>query len=180
MNNTRKFLIALALSAVASVANAAPITGSIGFGGAYTHNGTNLSDATSITITDATVAGIVTGSFADEGIADGTPASYADFTFAPAGAVANIWTVGSFSFSLNDMTIDFQSANLLGLSGTGMFSSTTLGLDDAFGQWTFTANENGSNLTWSSSAAPEPAVTLLLATGLIGFGFARKMRKTAK
>ncbi|MDT8281573.1 MAG: PEP-CTERM sorting domain-containing protein [Gammaproteobacteria bacterium] len=178
MNNTRKFLIALALSAVAGIANAVPITGSIGFNGAYTHDGSSLLDATTITITTAEVAGIVTGSFAAEGIVAGDATTYSNFIFDPISTpINNIWTVGSFSFTLNDMSVDFQSATLLALSGTGMFSSTDAGLDDSFGQWTFTANQNGANLTWSSSAAPEPAMVLLLATGLIGFGFARKMRK---
>jgi len=179
MKNTRKFLIALALTAFAGVASAVPITGSIGFDGAYTHDGSILSDATKIMITDAEVAGVVTGSFAAEGISDGDAATYSDFTFDPAGAVAAIWKVGSFTFDLNAMTVDFQSSSLLALSGTGLISSTDAGLDSSFGKWTFTANETGSNLTWSSSSAPEPAMVLLLATGLIGFGFARKMRKSA-
>lgn len=180
MNNTRKFIIALALSAIASVASAVPITGSIGFNGAYTHDGTNLSDATQIFITDSHVSGVVTGSFAAAGITDGDIAAYSDFVFNPISTpISSIWSIVGFSFDLNTMVVDFQSSSLLALSGTGQITSTDPGLDATGGDWTFTANETGSNLTWSSSAAPEPAIVLLLATGLIGFGFARRARKSA-
>lgn len=179
MNNTRKFIIALALSAFAGVASAVPITGSIGFNGAYTHDGSDLSDATTISITSAHVSGVVTGSFLAAGISDGDPVTYKDFVIG-ATPVADIWTIGIFTFDLTSMSVDLQTANLLALSGQGTFSTTDSSLDDAHGDWTFTANETGANLTWSSSSAvPEPAVTLLLATGLIGFGFARRARKAA-
>ena len=95
------------------------------------------------------------------------------------GAVPSIWSVGSFTFDLNTMVVELQNSSLLALSGTGLISSSNPGLDAANGKWTFTANATGSNLTWSSSSAPEPAMVLLLAAGLIGFGFARKTRKSA-
>lgn len=175
-----KLLLAIGLIALTGSVSAVPITGSIGFTGDYTHDGSDLSDATTIFITSAAVAGVVDGSFADEGIVAGDLASYSDFTFDPAGAQANIWSVGSFSFDLNIMNVDFQSSNLLALSGTGMIKSTDANLDDTFGEWTFTANSAGSNFTFSSStAAPEPGIALLLGAGLIGFGVSRKLRKTA-
>lgn len=179
MNNTRKFIMALALSAFAGAASAVPITGSIGFDGAYERDGTSLLDATTITISDAMVSGVTTGSFLDAGITAGDAATYSDFTIGSA-PIANIWTVGIFTFDLNSMSVDFRNASTLVLSGKGEFSTTDSSLDSAFGDWTFTANNTGANLTWSSSAAvPEPAVTLLLATGLIGLGFARRARKAA-
>ena len=167
MNKFNKLLAALALTAFAGVASAAAITGSIGFTGAYTHDGTDLNDATTITITSAEVQGVTSGSFLDAGIVDGTAATYSDFVFDPVSTpIANIWSVGVFTFELTSMSVDFQSGALLALSGKGTFSTTDNSLDDAFGDWTFTANETGSNLTWSSSAAvPEPAIILLLATG---------------
>lgn len=176
MNKLTKLLAATALTAFAGIASAVPITGSIGFNGAYLLvGGTTLATATGIDITSAHTSGVVTGDFA--GIADGTVTNYADFTFDPAGPVASIWSVAGFTFDLNEMNVDFQNASLLALSGSGLISSTDAGLDSTNGKWTFTANATGQNLTWSSSAAPEPAMVLLLATGLIGFGVARKMRK---
>ena len=182
MNKFNKLLAALALTAFAGVASAAAITGSIGFTGAYTHDGTSdLSDANQIFISTAAVEGITTGSFLDAGIVAGDAATYSNFVFDPVSTpIANIWTIDIFTFTLTSMSVDFQNAATLVLSGKGMFETTDNSLDDAFGDWTFTANDTGLNLTWSSSAAvPEPAITLLLATGLIGFGFARRARKAA-
>jgi len=180
MNTLKKTLLAASIFAIAGVANAMPITGSIGFGGGYTHDGTNLSDATSITITDAIVQGAVTGSFAAEGIAAGDTAAYSNFVFNPISTpIASIWSVGSFSFDLTSMNVDFQSTTTLVLTGSGIINSTNPNLDTAYGDWSFTANQANQNFTWSSSSAPEPAVALLLGAGLIGFGFARKARKAA-
>jgi hypothetical protein len=182
MKKLTKILTAVSFLALAGNAAAVQITGSIGFNGAYTHDGSSLSDATTITIIDSHVSGVVTGSFAADGIVDGQASLYSNFTFDPVGPVAGIWSVTgnttTFTFDLNDMAVDFQSASLLALSGTGMITSDNAALDDAFGKWTFTANQTGSNFTWSSSSAPEPGVALLLGAGLIGFSVARKLRKS--
>ena len=183
MKNLTKILTTISLLAFAGSAAAVQITGSIGFNGAYTHDGTDLSDATTITIVDSHVSGVTTGSFAADGIVDGDASLYSNFTFDPVGPVAGIWSVTgnttTFTFDLNIMNVDFQSANLLALSGTGLISSDNVNLDDAFGNWTFTANQTGQNFTWSSSSAPEPGIALLLGAGLIGFSVARKLRKSA-
>ncbi len=183
MKKLTQILAAVSFLALAGNASAVQITGSIGFDGAYTHDGSNLADATTITITDSQVAGVVTGSFAADGIMDGDAAIYSNFTFDPAGPVAGIWSVTGnttvFTFDLNNMVVDFQSASLLALSGTGLITSDNAALTDAFGKWTFTANETGQNFTWSSSSAPEPGIALLLGAGLIGFSVSRKLRKSA-
>lgn len=180
MNKFTKLITAVTLTAFAGIASAVPITGSIGFTGAYTIDGTNFFDSTTITRTTNTVNGIVTGSYASEGISAGDVLTgpFADIIYNPTTTpIANLWSVGSFTFNLNNMNVDFNNGTTLVLSGGGIVSSSDAGFDDSFGTWNFTANKQGSNLTWSSSAAPEPAMVLLLATGLIGFGFARKMRK---
>ena len=179
MNKFTKLLAATALTAFAGIASAVPITGSIGFAGAYTLDGTNFLDSSTITRTDFEVHGDTSGSFLDEGIVSGTLATGADFTYNPVTVpVPDIWSVGSFMMDLSNMSVDFISATTLVVSGNGIVSSTDPLLDDTNGKWNFTANNLGTNLTWSSSAnVPEPAIVLLLATGLIGFGFARKMRK---
>jgi len=175
-----KTLLAASIFAVAGVANAVPITGSIGFNGAYSTDTGSLATATQIIIGNAAINGDVTGSFASEGITSSSTVTYQNFTFDPVTAINNIWSVGSFSFDLTNMNVDYRSAIGVLLSGSGMINSTSVGLDSAPGRWSFSANQGGGNFTWSSSSAvPEPAVILLLGAGLIGFGVARKIRKDA-
>jgi len=180
MNKFQKYLIAFALTAFAGVASAVPIKGDIGFTGAFTldSGGNDFTAATTVQITSAKVAGSVTGDFALAGIVDGMAAAYSNFTYNPTTTpVANIWSVGGFTFDLKTMNVVTNVKSSLSLDGYGIIKSA--GFTDTGGYWTFTANSAGSNMTWSSSTAPEPAITLLLATGLIGFGVARKMRKAA-
>lgn len=176
-----KTLLVVSIFAIAGVANAIPIEGSIGFHGAYTTDTGALGTATQIIISSAAIDGAVTGSFASEGINNSSAVTYSNFTFSPVSIpINNIWKVGSFSFDLNQMSVDYHSASILGLTGSGMINSTVAGLDSTPGIWSFTANQAGANFTWSSSSAvPEPAITLLLGAGLIGFGVSRKMRKAA-
>ena len=186
MKKLNKTLIAAALFSLSSAVSAVPILGSIGFTGTYEAEDatsavvTDLNLATHIDVTSAAVTGTATGDFGLEGINSLSAVTYSDFTFAPAGPVNTLWTVGSFTFNLTNMSLDFQNANAVLLSGIGVISSTTAGLDDTHGEWIFTANASSSSFTFSSSSsAPEPAIALLLGTGLIGFGVARKMRKAA-
>ncbi len=175
-----KTLLAASIFAVAGVANAVPITGSIGFGGAYTTDTGSLTGATKIIISDAAISGDVTGSFASDGITSSSTVTYSDFIFDPATPITSIWSVGSFSFDLTQMNVKYRDASLIALRGLGTINSSSLGLDSTPGKWTFTANNSGQNFTWSSSSSvPEPAIILLLGAGLIGFGVSRKMRKGA-
>ena len=179
MKNFKQLILAFGIFAITGSASAIPISGDIGFTGDYHTDTGSLGDATQIFIDNVTVSGSTTGSFAAENIKAGDAASYSGFTFNPTGPVTGLWSVGSFTFTLNTMSLDYQSDFAIILSGTGMTSSTDKDLDNNYGDWIFTANTSGSNFTFSSSSSvPEPAVILLLATGLLGFGFARKARKT--
>jgi hypothetical protein len=184
MEKLKTLFIACLLTATGS-ASAVPITGSIGFTGDYTVlGGTSLADATGIDIIgdDATVTGTVDGSFADAGITSGDVATYNDFSIGIV-PIDDLWSIGDFSFDLATMVIEYQSSNLLALSGTGIISSTDSNLDATAGGWTFTANSFGSNFTFSSStgssgSVPEPASVLLMSIGLIGIGVFRKLRNS--
>lgn len=186
MKKLNKMLLAIGLLAMTGGASATQILGSIGFTGAYEINDSGSNVVNSFLIGDridilgATVTGVVSGDFAAEGIVSGQAATYSDFIYAPTGPVTGLWSVGSFTFDLTNMVQDYISSSILVLSGTGWINSTTPGLDQTFGIWTFSANSAGSNFTWSSSsAAPEPGIALLLGVGLIGFGVVRKLRKAA-
>jgi len=178
-NKLAKLLLATSISALCGTATAIPITGSIGLTGDYiVTGGTGLGDATGIDIIgdDATVEGRVGGTFAAEGITAGQTAYHSDFTFAPFSGVANLWTVGGFSFDLEVLSIDYQSSVALVLSGSGTIRHA--GYDDTFGTWVFTSNNLDSSFTFSSSNAPEPGVALLLGAGLAAFGASRILRQS--
>ena len=176
-----KILLMACLLVATGSASALPITGSLGFSGSYTLNGgTSLADTSGINITGntATITGVVDGVFATAGITAGDTASYSDFILG--APTANLWSIGGFSFDLTKMIVDFQTSNLLALSGIGIITSTNSNLDPTLGNWTFTANSFGGNFTFSSSAGvPEPTTAMLLGIGLLGFGALRKLRKAA-
>ncbi len=178
MNKFNKLLIAVGLFALATNAIAVPISGSIGFAGSYTHDGTiDLSDAKTITPTTALVFG-ATGDFG--AITTGTAAAHSPFTFAPIPVVPvlGLWSVGGFTFDLTTMVLQSQSASIVDLTGAGVMKNA--GFDDTDFTWVFTANQSGATLTFSSSDAnvPAPGIALLMAIGLAGIGVASKARKS--
>ncbi len=192
MNKIIKATCLIGSMLLTSTAVAIPISGSIGFSGAYkAEDGAGaevgLNVATFINITSfggindnntALVTGLITGDFAAEGIAATDVANYNDFSINPFAAVNGLWSIGSFSFDLTAINIDSQVANEIALSGIGVVNSTTAGLDSAVGNWTFTANNNGSTFNFSATSAtasaPAPGIALLLGIGLVGIGLSRK------
>lgn len=182
-------LSAITLCVVTGVASAVPIDGTIKFGGDLTFDfATNTVD---ILGDDAYVTADPTGSFSS--ISAGDTAIYNDFTYDPFAAVSPLWSIGDFSFSLNQITYigeytDLSGNQYLALAGEGIFSGT--GFDDTAGTWTFSANDvfgqfafssvnTGDTVFTTASTIPEPGTALLLGVGLVGFGISRKLLKTA-
>lgn len=172
-------LAAIAALGLPLTASAVPITGSIGFGGAFTPTGgTGLSDATGISF-DSVFFLAGTGDF--DAIPD-SPALFTDFDFNPfSGPVDPLWQISlggtNFSFDLDQILIDVQDANFLNLSGTGTLMAA--GFDDTAGSWTFSGNSAGTIVfTFSSitaaSAVAEPGVLILLGLGLPLIGVVRR------
>lgn len=177
-----KLLLAVSTFALAGNAAATIMTGSIGFDGAYSVAGGNLATATAIDITgnQATVAGIVDGAFAAEGISDGDIATYNDFTFSPFAPINNLWSIAGFSFDLNTLNINYQDSNSLVLSGTGSISHASF--DDSPGEWVFSASKSGANFTFASSSSasgtevPEPSTAMLMGIGIVVLGLTRLIK----
>lgn len=167
---------ACALLLLSTTAQAAQITGAIGFGGLFTPTGgTGLDDATGIDIGFAQV----TAAGGDFVPAMGNNAVFNHLDFAPPNTpITPFWTVDAgpttYSFDLGDVFVDFQDANQLSLSGTGVLMAT--GFDDTPGIWTFSGDQGNIFFTFSSitSNIPEPNTALLLGLGLVGLGSARR------
>lgn len=182
-------------------AAAAPIEGSIGFGGGYNAftgpNSTgsqtnNLNNALSIQTDDSTIdSASATGDFAS--VSDSTPVdSFGDFnTDGSDLPIEPIWQVTSggvtYSMDLTALAVKFQDSNSLVFEGDGIMEISGGGFDPTLGEFDASFNTTGSSpnvsLTFSSTSAstPEPVnvpTTLgLLGAGLIGLGVLSRRRR---
>ncbi len=189
MNKFTKLISASALLAFASAASALPtIVGDIAFSSETdafwtpvdsADVATTLALSTGITFT-AGVNGFDQNVVSANGDFSGTETTgvdFLDFQFDPLTSGTPLWTFDfggdTYSFTMNAVTTLSKGNTSILLEGTGFMSID--GYEDTFGTWDF----SGNTFSYSSSAAPEPALILLLATGLIGFGFARRARKAA-
>ena len=185
MKKFSNILAALALTAFAGIASAVPISGNLVFNGTVTHDSTSVDTADVFTFADP-VGVLADGDFSP--ISGGTVDFNPLDTSLPFSAVSPLWTTTlnnvTYSFDLNLITFDsrYDLPTLSGsriINGTGLLTITGLGSTSGIFKFTTQDIAVGGTFTFSASNAPEPAITLLLATGLVGFGFARRARKSA-
>ena len=174
---TSSFLLFLATSS----AHATPITGTISFDGDASVTGTYPA-ITGITFSGVDVsdlAALVTGDF--NGLED-TSATFYDYDVNSSTLPYTLWTAGSFTFTATDFNIDLLvdvQGILLGvISGNGYLTSTDASLDLTDAVWAITGQYINGAVSFSATTVPAPAGAALLGLSLLGFGFARRNKKT--
>lgn len=183
-------ILGLAVVGLWMSAQAQPgINGSISFVGGATLDGP-LATATAFTgFTGPSGSGSpvvlgssTTGDFA--GVPGNTAATFSLFTFNPAPVSVNpLWSFNYggklYSFSIASITIDYQSATFLNISGTGMAHID--GFTDTLGSFSITDTRLGSapvvTFGASFSVVPEPTSAALLLLGGVGIALVSRRRK---
>ena len=177
-------------------AAAEQITGSIGFGGAFKPADSSFASASWASATSIDFNGngikdsanelvvLATGDFAPAAFSF---ASLSDFTFSPSlpsGGVNPLWSVGGFSFALDSIFIDSQTANGLSLVGTGTVSGNNFAASP--GTWNFIGGPIGTSTflflagTGTVAAVPEPEIYAMMGVGLGLIGWIGRRKKLAK
>ncbi len=175
--------IVLANVFVAPEIQAAPITGSIDFGGVVTFDTMSLGTATRVNVWNSSFVLQDSGSFSS--IAPGTNVTMAaPWIFNPSTATPSLWSVGGFRFDLSTAVIVSQSATFLNVTGFGTLSGS--GFDPTPGTYSFTVSDSSGQeqatfgFQAQSTAVPEPSTISLLLLGASGYVVRRKGRLVAR
>jgi PEP-CTERM motif len=191
-------VVALGCGLSAANAQASPITGGFSIVGRMLPVGPSgtLADATGLDFIDLLdwtntpspgVAGdfVVASASGDFLSVLGSIGTIEDLTFAgsPNTPIAGFETVGNFTFDLLSVAVSIQNADLLWLTGTGVFHSLLDPTRDTAGTFNFAATEIASTFAFAAStgtAVPEPASIALTGLGLALFGFAVMRRRAGR
>ena len=175
--------ILVALACLAPTLKAAPITGSIDFGGVVTFDTLSLATATRVSIWNSSFVLQDFGSFSS--VAPGTNVTMAaPWIFNPSTATLSLWTVGGFTFNLSSASVVTQNANFLNITGLGTVSGN--GFDPTPGIWSFSSsNSSGSNSSTfgfqaTTQAVPESSTTALMTIGALGLAGLRYFHRRAQ
>lgn len=182
--------VSAAICGAAGIAQAVPITGDITFDGGVTLNTASAGTATEVTSwTGAGGVGMPTVVSADgsfSGIAGGTSVAFSSPWFFDSGPVADLWSVGGFTFNLTSSSIVAQGGYPAGVLVDGIGSVSGNGLDSEAMTWSFSTQDPGAigadSLVFSFSAAsgttgsvPDGGTTaMLLGLGVLGLGLLKK------
>jgi hypothetical protein len=176
-----KLLMTAAVVCLLSLkASATAITGGVAFAGQVTPSGGNVNTANTFTFGTVfiTSAG---GSYAP--VPAGTTVTYNTLNLAGSLPVAPLWT-----FDFGGKTYDFNltSINVIdrgvptAITATGFGTLQISGFQDTVGSWTFTANQDGGQFSFSTSngAVPDGGTTItLLGAALSGLACVGALRK---
>jgi hypothetical protein len=173
---TVAFLVAV--GSFAQSLQAAPIVGSMDFGGTVTYDTTSLATAARVNLWNSSFVLQDSGNFSS--ISPGTTVTMAaPWIFNPSTSTPSLWSVGGFKFDLTSCVITSQSSTFLNITGVGIVSGN--GFDPTPGTWSFTSSDsNGQPQTTfgfqAQAAVPEPGTITLLGVGAGGLISARRRR----
>ncbi len=181
------FVVTLLFLIAGARLNAAPISGTIGFGGTVSLDTSSAGNATQVVgwhfvgNTGSPIVSFASGDFAST---VGMSAAFAaPWTFnMPSGpTIPSFWSVGSFTFDLMTSVIVSQGYTngngYVSVTGTGVFHGA--GFDDTPGLWSFTTQDPPAGGVFSfsaSDAVPEPSTTALITAGAMLVGVALRIR----
>jgi len=138
-------------------AQATAITGDIQFAGEVAFDTNSLATATKVVtwfdvFHNAGFSSVTSGTGDFAGIAPGTSAAMAQWTFNPSTPTPGLWSVGGFTFDLLSSTVVTQNASTLVITGNGIVSGN--GFDPTAMDWSFTTQSSGgkTRTTFSFSA----------------------------
>ena len=177
---TRRYLAALVVLFAMPV-GAATITGGFSMAGSLVP-GQDFSGPGTVDVSPQSMvvlAGTIAGDFSAY-LSPFQVGTHKDVPYAPFTPAADLWTVtgslqpGLFTFSLNSLNIDFQSATQLSLSGTGVLTHPDF--DDTPFDWVsnFQSLSQTASFSASTQVVPEPSTALMLALGLVGAGIVQR------
>ena len=127
-------------------AQATAITGDIQFAGEVAFDTNSLATATKVVtwfdvFHNAGFSSVTSGTGDFAGIAPGTSAAMAQWTFNPSTPTPGLWSVGGFTFDLLSSTVVTQNASTLVITGNGIVSGN--GFDPTAMDWAFTTQSSG-------------------------------------
>jgi hypothetical protein len=176
MNNLFKSTVALlavgllSSAAFCEQAKAAPITGTIDFGGVVSFDTLSLATATRVMTWNSSFVLQDTGNFATFAPAGTSVTMAAPWIFTPSTATPSLWSVGGFKFDLTSSTVVSHTTNFLNITGVGTISGN--GFTPTPGVWSFTASsasgtgQSTFGFQANTSAVPEPSTFALMLGGL--------------
>src|ERR1700730_145083 len=149
-------------------AKAAPIQGTIDFGGVVTFDTMSLATATRVNVWNSSFVLQDSGNFSS--ISPGTNATMATpWIFNPSTATPGLWSVGGFTFDLTSSVITTQNATFLDIKGVGTITGNSF--DPTPGTWSFTSsNASGQDHATFSFQAQAAAVPEASSAVLFGIG----------
>jgi hypothetical protein len=163
-------------------AQAAPINGTIDFGGVVTFgdstsaNTTSLASATRVNLWNFVTVLQRTGDFTGFVAVGNNPTMAAPWIFnsntpalpAPGGATPALWQVGNFTFDLTSSQVISQSSTFLNVLGVGTVSGN--GFDPTAGSWSFSSTQSDGSTSQTFSFQSQTIVPEASTLALFGIG----------